>query len=214
MDTRILKFLAVFLIFVIILFETETYIRPNTKTIDSIVEEEISEETDIIVEEQIELLDTNEEYLVNNTLEEILVKTERANNWDKVGNINGQEVHVLKCPELTTKPIFYSDSNIPVLYDDYVCIKYDAEKENEQYIMLVYYFNSDDMWEGWYKYFVASSIKEANIIAKEEEERGYAVWIDGNIVMEGEIFNEISVSKSGFLESFLYQFENVVYMNE
>ena len=103
---------------------------------------------------------------------------------------------------------------VPVLYDDYVCVKYNPERDGEDYIMLVYYFSSDNMWEGWYKYFIAKNIKEANEIATEEINRGYAVWTDENIVLEGEVFSETTISREEFLASFLNQFDNVIYLND
>lgn len=219
MDIKIIKLIAILSILVFFIFEVKIYIDSRNIKDDEFVSESVivtdeNIEDSLSTEEEALLVTSEEKYVINNTVEEILARTERAGNEDKVGGLDGQEIYVLKCSDLTTKPIFHSNIEVPVLYDDYVCVKYNSDESNEQYIMLVYYFNSDDMWDGWYKYMVATSIKEANLIAEREIERGYSVWVSDNIVLEGETFEEVSVSKEEFLDPFLKQFEHVVYMNK
>lgn len=153
-------------------------------------------------ETDVNFFNNEETFVINNTLEEILERLENANNGDRLGRIDGQEIFAFKYPQLTNRIILYSESNIPVRYDDYLAVRYDPEKNNEEYILLVYYFNSENQWDSWYKYIVAKNVKEAGIIAEEEIKNGYTVWTAENIVMEGEQFSETNTSESDFLVSF------------
>jgi len=160
------------------------------------------------------LVDMDIVYTINNTAEEIIANIADAQNGDKVGKVSGKDIFVLKCPQLTSKSLLYSEDEVPVLYGDYICVKYAAEKENEQCVILVYYFDSNDMWEAWYKYIIADSVRDVASLAEVEKENGYAVWEDNNIILLGEQFLDITISKEEFLNEFLKQFETIIDLNQ
>lgn len=146
--------------------------------------------------------DSSEEaFSINNTVEEIFDRVSNAENEDRVGKVDGEDIYVLKLPELITKPLLYSESEVMVRHDNYVCVKYEPEKSNEKYILIVYYFDSDMMWESWYKYIFAKNNKEAEKLAEEEKENGYPVWIEDTVVLVGEQFSDPDVSEEIFMNT-------------
>lgn len=163
-------------------------------------EEEISRTIEDNFIDEVE--ETEEVYVINNTVDELLERVENAENEDRLGRIDDREIFVFKCPDLTTKSFFYSESGILVRYDDYVCVRYEPEKNNEEYILLVYYFDSSDMWESWYKYTVAKDESAAEMIASQERANGYTVWTSENYVMEGELLSDTNIKEGEFLASF------------
>jgi len=163
-------------------------------------DEDISQ--DASIEDSDESYVEEEPFEINNTVEEIIKRLEAAVNGDRVGRFNGKEIYAFKYPELTLRPMLYSESGVLVRYDDYLCVKYEPEKDNEEYIVLVYYFNSENKWESWYKYTVAMDVDEAKLIAAQEMEKGYTVWTDDRVVMQGEIFSEATIEEPEFLASF------------
>lgn len=150
-----------------------------------------------------------ESFIINNSIDEILERLSASENEDKVGKFDGEEIYVFKYPELTTRPLLYSNSEIMVKFDDYVCVRYEPEKANEKYILIVYYFDADQKWESWYKYIFAKNNKEAEKLAEEEKEHGYAVWTTDNVILVGEqVDNDVTE------EVFLDTLENkIIYLN-
>lgn len=174
----------------------------DNRQIPSNNENEISKDIEddfFEAENDLELEDNTEVFVINNSIEDIVSRFEKASNEDKLGTVDGHAIYAFKYPELTNRNLLYSDSTVFVRYDDYMVSKYEPEAENEEYIILVYFFNSDNKWDSWYKYIIAKNVKEAGIIAEIERERGYAVWTANNIVMEGEQFDEPKISEAEFL---------------
>lgn len=191
--------LAIGLMAIYLFINVKEIKNPEPKT-KSVADSDVKNEE---VTEEIDWNDLSEEdaYTINNSIEEIFDRVSVAENDDRVGKADGEEIYVFKYPELSTRSLLYSNSEIMVRYDDYVCVRYEPEKDNEKYILIVYYFDSNNMWESWYKYIFAKNDAEAEKLAKDEEDNGYAVWSVDNIVMVGEQFSEASITEEVFMNT-------------
>ncbi len=204
---RILKVLVVTIASLFLLSACgQTASSDMTREIPENIDEDVSESE---YTEELEELDVP--YTINNTVDEVINRAENAMDGDRLGRIDNREIYIFKCPDLTNKSFFYSESGVLVRYDNYLCVKYDPEKSNEDYILLVYYFDSNNKWEAWYKYSVAKNINDAELIASQERDNGYTVWVSDNIVMQGEQFSEANISEKEFMTSFQNE---KIYMNK